>query len=254
MRLSMGCRWRPYTDVLFEANGLVNPGGVEDPFLYVDAKGNFHALFHMLFPQHPYSSGGHAYSVHHILPMLLVGSIHHVALVAHQTSAHKTRQTSTPLVCFAARELAVRLNVSKLGADLSHGTMYRLMFGLVCCRCMPCRLMGCGGTGQAKHSTATSPTLMAPKVRTLCFRTKGRHSTNSHQPKLTGAGSTRTRSFSLSKWFSSLVLLFPLFSPSLFLSRCSSRLLLVLMHVSLSLSHSFSYASFVLVCFALRLP
>ena len=38
-----------------------NPGGVEDPFLYVDGNGTFHALFHMLYPQHPYSAGGHAY-------------------------------------------------------------------------------------------------------------------------------------------------------------------------------------------------
>ena len=50
-------------DVLFGDNGVVNPGGVEDPFLYVDVHGGYHALFHMLYPAHPYSSGGHAFSL-----------------------------------------------------------------------------------------------------------------------------------------------------------------------------------------------
>ena len=50
------------TDVLFGDAGLHNPGGVEDPFLWVDETGHFHALFHMLFPAHPYSAGGHAFS------------------------------------------------------------------------------------------------------------------------------------------------------------------------------------------------
>eukprot|EP00040_Diaphanoeca_grandis_P021485 m.114508 g.114508 ORF g.114508 m.114508 type:complete len:167 (-) comp28356_c1_seq2:279-779(-) len=50
------------TDVLFGDNGLPNPGGVEDGFLYVDENGHCHGLFHMLHPAHPYSSGGHAFS------------------------------------------------------------------------------------------------------------------------------------------------------------------------------------------------
>jgi len=50
------------SDVLFGDQGIDNPGGVEDPFMYVDAEGNYHALFHMLYPVHPYSRGGHAFS------------------------------------------------------------------------------------------------------------------------------------------------------------------------------------------------
>lgn len=52
-----------HTDLLFGDNGLPNPGGVEDPFVYFDKSGVYHALFHMLHPAHPYSSGGHAYSL-----------------------------------------------------------------------------------------------------------------------------------------------------------------------------------------------
>lgn len=51
-----------HTDVLFGDMGLENPGGVEDPFIWVDAEGHYHALFHMLYPAHPYSGGGHAFS------------------------------------------------------------------------------------------------------------------------------------------------------------------------------------------------
>ena len=69
MHLAQATNWKhpsTYThsmnDLLFGDNGIENPGGVEDPFIYVDSRGNYHALFHMLYPSHPYSNGGHAYS------------------------------------------------------------------------------------------------------------------------------------------------------------------------------------------------
>lgn len=54
-------RWT-VTDLLFTDQGLEYPGGVEDPFMWVDVRGNYHAIFHMLYPKHPYSLGGHAFS------------------------------------------------------------------------------------------------------------------------------------------------------------------------------------------------
>lgn len=50
------------TDLLFGDENLTYPGGVEDPFLWIDQRGNYHALFHILYGGHPYQSGGHAYS------------------------------------------------------------------------------------------------------------------------------------------------------------------------------------------------
>jgi hypothetical protein len=59
-----------HDDLLFE--GLPYPGGVEDPFLYKDRDGNYHALFHLLYNDRSLDPacvgrgtkllGGHAFS------------------------------------------------------------------------------------------------------------------------------------------------------------------------------------------------
>ena len=55
-------------DLLF--SGKAYPGGVEDPFVYKDKQGNYHAVFHLLYNTRPADSvcgngrflGGHAFS------------------------------------------------------------------------------------------------------------------------------------------------------------------------------------------------
>jgi hypothetical protein len=78
MHLVHATHWKDNTtytnyvsDLLFGDEGLPNPGGVEDPFLYFDSAGNFHGIFHMLYAVNATGDtpacekglgGGHAFS------------------------------------------------------------------------------------------------------------------------------------------------------------------------------------------------
>jgi hypothetical protein len=58
--------WKNASSYVFQQQPLfpgLQGGGAEDPALYLDQEGNFHALFHNMAPtQNPATMGGHAFS------------------------------------------------------------------------------------------------------------------------------------------------------------------------------------------------
>ena len=138
-----------------------NPGGVEDPFVYFDKNGTFHALFHMLHPAHPYSSGGHAYS--------LDGTSHthtrtHTHARARTHARVQTHALSISLPCISSTLL------NHLSKNDNSGSRCIVLGTLLTCyssNCTPFRNKARSGRGQALLTMGMCPSPMVQRKRTL---------------------------------------------------------------------------------------